>query len=297
MSIVAPPVKKCKHDLRDQSIPDFELLLAPQAPDRPEFEYFPSLLTTNEVQPIQEYASTSLGDDPSSKFFICRKKAIAFVLLVGDSIYPLQRDFFVQNSSYNDFSGGYRRYYTTIPDDILQSSLKGSILHFAKYWGIPDRSIVLVQVQRSTIDPSDTTDEAEGERQYAQGRNDVTGQGIHTDGSDRAMILCCERANVLGAENSFHASLAGDKPLCSPRALEPGDAFLFKDNALFHHVTDAFPVDPARPMLRTMLLMHYPGEIYLDGARNPTNALPTRQSHIVLRAQKEGKSRTEESSS
>ena len=289
MSLTVPPTKKVKHGLRDQTLPDFELLSEASClvdRVRPEFEYIPQMLTANEVDSIQGYASASLGDDPSSKHFICRKKSIAFVLLVGGSVYPLQRDYFVQNASYNDFSGGLRRYYTTIPDDVLQSSLKGPILRFAEYWGIPDRSVVLVQLQSSIIDPSDATESGpeDDAKRFAHGRNDVTGQGIHTDGADRAMLLCCERANVLGAENSFHASLDGARPLCAPRALAPGDALLFKDNALFHHVSDAFPADPARPMSRTMLLMHYPGEIYLDGARNPANVLPARPSPIVLRA-------------
>ena len=278
MNLASPPLKKMKHSLPDQQIPDFELpsgskLLGILQPD---FEYVPRLLDTSEIRPIKEYARNSLGDDPSSKHFISRGKSIAFVLLVGDNVYPLERNYFVQSSSYNDFSGGYRRYYSTITNELIQSSLKRSILDFASYWRIPDRSIVLVQLQRSTIEPR-------AREPRAEGKNDVTGQGIHTDGSDRAMLLCCERDNVLGAENSFHASLAGDRPLCSPRALAEGDVLYFKDNALFHHVSDAFPADPDRGMSRTMLLIHYPGEIYLDGSRNPSNSLPTNAASVVLR--------------
>ena len=277
-----PPSKKAKYNLSDQHLPNFELLQE-LLPEQPDFEFFPNVMPSNEVQSVMEYASTSLGEDPSSKYFISRSKSIAFVLLVGDNIYPLQRNYFIQNSSYNDFSGGYRRYYSTIPDNVIQSSLKRSILHFARYWRVPDRSILLVQLQRSSIHPSEVHDKEE--KVFAQGQNDVTGQGIHTDGSDRAMILCCERENVLGAENCFHGSLAGDKPLCEPLALAAGDALYFRDNAIFHHVSDAFPADPAKNMHRTMLLIHYPGEIYLEGDKNAANSLTTRASSVILRAQ------------
>jgi hypothetical protein len=284
---LCPPLKRAKSILPNQQVPDFELPPLTESESlgmlQKDFEYVPRLLDSNELQPIKEYACTSLGEDPSSKYFITRTKSIAFVLVIGDNVYPLERNYFVQNSAYNDFSGGYRRYYSTISNDLLQSSLKRSILDFASYWRIPDRSIVLIQLQCSTIDPPEASTSSEA-KTYAETKNDVTGQGIHTDGSDRAMLLCCERDNVRGAENSFHASLAGDKPLCPPRALAEGDALYFKDNALFHHVSDAFPADPARPMRRTMLLMHYPGDIYLDGGRNPRNALPTRAASVVLRA-------------
>ena len=285
LSPVHPAPKKAKRMLPDQLVPDFELKQALH-PEQPDFEYFPSLMNSNEIQSIQAYASKSLGNDPSSKHFISRTKSIAFVLLDGDNIYPLERSYFIQNSSYNDFSGGLRRYYSTINDQLLQCSLKRSILHFAKYWRVPNRSIMLVQLQRSTIDPAEPNGH-DAKKSYVEGQNDVTGQGIHTDGSDRAMILCCERDNVKGAENSFHGSLSGDSPLCEPRALAAGDALLFKDNAIFHHVSDAFPVDPSKGMHRTMLLIHYPGEIYLDGAANPANRLPTRPAAIVLRAQQQ----------
>ena len=117
-----PPSKKAKYNLSDQHLPNFELLQE-LLPEQPDFEFFPNVMPSNEVQSVMEYASTSLGEDPSSKYFISRTKSIAFVLLVGDNIYPLQRNYFIQNSSYNDFSGGYRRYYSTIPDNVIQSSL------------------------------------------------------------------------------------------------------------------------------------------------------------------------------
>ena len=63
---------------------------------------------------------------------------------------------------------------------------------------------------------------------------DITGQGIHTDGSEWGFIACIDRWNVGGAETVLHKRLDGSKPLCKPRTLEAGDMLLFKDNKVYH---------------------------------------------------------------
>ena len=68
----------------------------------------------------------------------------------------------------------------------------------------------------------------------------MTGQGIHTDGADRAMLVCLHRGDKIeGAENVFHASLDGMEPLCEELPLQNREGLYFKDNSLYHTVTRA----------------------------------------------------------
>ena len=91
-----------------------------------------------------------------------------------------RRDAGARGRRYNDFSGGYRRHYAKIADEFLQEHLRRPILAFAAYYGLPERGLILLQIQASEIAPGDA---AAGARDRA---GSVTGQGIHTDGANRA---------------------------------------------------------------------------------------------------------------
>lgn len=248
---------------------------AEQINDNPGFQFVPGALSEEEIRGIQSFADGNLGLDESSVHFMRRKKAIAFVFVLLGRVYSLEQNYFVQNESYNDFSGGIRRPFAKISDDFLQNHLHAVIFRFAEYNKIPDKAIMLIQIQTSEVDKSE-----EGE---VRRRLSITGQGIHADGHEKAMLACVRRNNVTGAENQYFADLDGKHPLCQPRVLQEGDISFFTDNELYHYVSSAGPEDPTVDMARTMLLMHYPAEDVLVGAANPNNDGGTRKSEIKLR--------------
>lgn len=241
----------------------------------PKFQFIPGMLSEEEIHGIQNFANQHLGIDESSAYFMRRKKAIAFVFVLHGKVYSLEQNYFVQHESYNDFSGGIRRQFAKISDSILQNELHKVVLRFAEHNGIPDKAIMLIQIQTSEVDRSE---EGEFRRQLS-----ITGQGIHTDGHEKAMLVCVRRQNVMGAMNQYYEDLDGKQPLCEPCVLQEGDASFFTDNELYHYVSPAGPAVPTEDMARTMVLMHYPAEEALTGTASPKNTRGTRRSLIKLR--------------
>lgn len=100
---------------------------------------------------MSEYAKTNLGEDPSSKFFIPRQKSIAYIMWIDGHPYALQQNFFLQNAKYNDFSGGYKRYYNIMPDWLIQDHMKDLLKTFVETYKLPNYACILVQLQKSIV--------------------------------------------------------------------------------------------------------------------------------------------------
>lgn len=107
-----------------------------------------------------------------------------------------------------------------------------------------------------------------------QESEDVTGQGVHTDGANNQGIFCIERINTRGAETQFYADKDGSHPLTKPFVLEPKQGVLFKDNKMYHTVHKMSKSDAAFGARRTVLLISDFAEMFLLGKKNPTNILP-----------------------
>jgi hypothetical protein len=246
------------------------------------YRFVDGFMNTEQIAAVKDWCKDGLGDDPTSSFFISRKKAIAFVLVFDNMVFSLEQSYFNQHQDYNDFSGGFRRHYSKIPDDFIQTHLLQSILRFKEFYGVPDKGIMLIQIQQSHIDAIHQA-EASGPKSPLKKASSITGQGIHTDGHERAMIVCLERSNVKGALNSFFADLGGKTRLSEEKSLQEGQAVFFKDNSLFHYVSPATHEVPELPLDRTVMLMHYPAEDVLTGEKRSANNLGTRKSELKLR--------------
>jgi hypothetical protein len=218
-------------------------------------------------------SNTELGLDPSSMHFAERRKAIRFLTVIDGRIQTYTQDYFVQNEGYNEFSGGYKRQYELIPQDVIAGSLASAIFAFTRRFNIPEKTVLLAQIQTTVFRPVERYES-------------VTGQGIHTDGADRACILCLHRgSNIEGSLNQYHLKLDGSMPLCEPTLLETGDISFFKDNEIFHYVTPGGCSNTGMPedCTRTVLIIHSPAEQYLSGRPNLGNSLSTRPSSVKLR--------------
>ena len=220
------------------------------------------VLTPEQAQEVIR-ACGPLGPDPSSRHFTRRCKSIAYVMRIGTEWFQLRANFFVQPERYNDFSGGYRRHFDELDGGFLDNPAARTVLDtFSAVHGIADQELILVQVQSSEIRADDP-------------HRSLTGQGIHTDGHDRAMLLCLDRHNIVGAENAIHENLSGSRPVIEPFVLQPGEMLVWKDNEVFHDVTAADPIDPDQPAWRTVMLAHHPAAHSLTGAPNENNTLGT----------------------
>jgi len=244
------------------------------------FEHILDIMSDAERQHILE--NTVLSEDPSSKHFAKRHKAIRFATIINGRVQTFTQNYFLQDVEYNDFSGGLRRYYGLINEDLFEpgAPIAKVVLNFAKYYGIPEKTAILIQIQTSYFD----------KKEYAKTRASVTGQGIHTDGADRAMLVCLHRGDKLeGAKNVFHASLDGTEPLCEELPLQNREGLYFKDNSLYHTVTRAAvgKYQNLEQVSRTMMIVHAPAEIYMQGLPNPNNTLGANESDVKLRGQTE----------
>ncbi|MEO1392189.1 MAG: 2OG-Fe dioxygenase family protein [Cyanobacteria bacterium J06634_5] len=208
-------------------------------------------------------ACGELGPDPSSDHFTTRTKNVAYVLCIQGEWFQIRAHCFTQPQQYNDFSGGYKRCYQEMPKTFLTCPATKKVLNtFKATYNIPDNEPVLVQVQQSHV----TADNA---------GQCLTGQGIHSDGADRAILVCLERDRIQGAESAIYADLKGVRSLISPFVLQPGQAMLWHDNQVFHHVQPAQVTEGATHGSRTVLIAHYPAVHYLNGSINPNNTLAT----------------------
>lgn len=220
-----------------------------------------------------------LGPDPSSQHFAERLKAIRFLTVIDGLVQCFSQDYFVQNADYNDFSGGYKRKYPLIPDEVLTGSLADVVFSFTTRYQIPEKTILLAQIQTTIF-------RARSALPKAASTQSVTGQGIHTDGANRAAIVCLRRGKgVIGALNQYYAELDDSQPLCEPTVLEPGDISYFKDNVLFHYVSPGTcdPNGSREDSTRTIMIIHSPAEQYMTGRKNPENQLGAKESDVQLR--------------
>jgi len=88
-----------------------------------------------------------LSFDPSSKHFADRYKSIAFVLWIekDQRAYQLSQNYFAQAAKYNDFSGGYRRYYSRVPEEvIMRDDVQQLFRDYMRSSRLPDKSVLLV---------------------------------------------------------------------------------------------------------------------------------------------------------
>jgi len=268
--------------------------------DLPLFQHVKGFVSEEDRAAI--LSGIALGHDPSSAHFAARTKAIRFVTIIQGKPMAFAQNYFVQNADYNDFSGGLRRVYSLIPSEWIEESgpVGKMVLQFAEYYRIPEKTVILVQIQTSFMRELNRTES-------------ITGQGIHTDGADRACIVCLHRGSgIFGPANQFHAKLDGSKPLTEPKILEHGEACFFKDNEVYHYVTpggckkgaDASAASAPAPSSetqeasvagatagavnqRTIMIMHAPAEIYMMGIENKNNTLGSRVSSVKLRDENE----------
>ena len=116
---------------------------------------------------------------------------------------------------------------------------------------------------------------------------DVTGEGIHTDGSNNTGIFCIEQNNTSGAETQFHHNLYGTQLLNEPSIFKGlsywgisywGQGVILKENKIYHSVSEMTEKIPESFARRTVLVINDSAQMFLLGRQNPNNRLKTKRS-------------------
>lgn len=212
-----------------------------------------------------------LGSDPISKTFAKRTKSIAFVICTRGRWFHVHQNFLIQAAGYNNGGGGgFKRYYRELPKEFIQSDVTQKLLcKFKDECDIPEGELVIVQVQTNHFSPSE-----EGKC--------LTGQGLHSDGANRAILACLSRDNVEGARNAVFEDAAGKRLLLGPTVLEEGEVMFWEDNSTYHYVEPVTLGNPSKPGSRTVLIAHYPAYYAVTGEMNPENTLALSGVHPNL---------------
>lgn len=233
------------------------------------------------IQPVLDHdevaemlkCSGKLGPDPISKNFAKRTKSIAFVICSRGRWFHVHQDFLIQAAGYNNGGGGgFKRYYKELPKEFIQSDVTQKLLgKFKDVCQIPEGELVIVQVQTNHFSASE-----EGKC--------LTGQGLHSDGANRAILACLKRDNVRGARNAVFQDRDAEVLLLGPTVLNEGEVMFWEDNSTYHYVEPATLDDPSKPGSRTVLIAHYPAYYAVTGEMNPENTLPLSGVHPDLDA-------------
>ena len=231
-----------------------------------------SLLSYRERAALLKF-EPDLGVDPSSEHFTKRTKSIAFMIKLDGQWFQLNQNFFNQNADYNDFSGGYKRFYDTLPPEFVREPATIKLMDaFQAKYNLPDGELILLQMQTSWVFPGDED-------------RCLTGQGIHTDGADRAMLVVLNRDNIEGGRNAIYKDVHGQNAVIKPFVLKEGDSLFWKDNQVFHHVEPAQVKDTSNVEgpsgTRTVIIAHYPAMHYITGHQNWNNRLVYEQESMV----------------
>lgn len=209
--------------------------------------------------------------DPACEKHVARSKRIAFVQFYKGEIVRSEQDFFIQNEGYNDFSGGYKRFFDLIPMDIIKSQTFQKVLHtFIREHQLPEDEWLLCQIQNNHV-----TEENSGRC--------PTGQGIHTDGHNNAGLVVLSRENISGAANSIYKDLEGTDRILGPKELAPGTALFWKDNQIYHEVGPISLAAGATEGSRAVLIIHDDAQTVMVGDRNQNNSLAAKKAEEQLR--------------
>jgi len=193
--------------------------------------------------------------DISSFMFAPRYKRIRYLCVHGKSFTCLPRslNYFIQHQQYNSISGGFKRSYQVIPSYIVLKYLRPAVEDFIAKFGLKDGELIITQIQCSKYQPS--------------GDKNATGQGIHQDGARNAALHVLHRdENLIGGQSEIYEASDSKFKLLAAKTLQAGDMYYWKDDEVWHNVTDAAACKEA---MRTVLLLHGDAERDLVGIKNP----------------------------
>lgn len=208
------------------------------------FSYCPNFISSDECREIMDSVgelSTKNNGEVELQNDVPRSKKIAYVINFkqenGENTYDiLSQSHLKQNVTYNDFNGGYNRYYERIPESYLETSGMKKILdkHYATF-KLPNKTVTLCSIQKSVFT-------------NAVIDKQITGQGLHTDGNKYASIINVELENMIQTpvnefwsilERTEEHGITKDTVTLHKRVnMKVGDFISFRDDQMYHSIND-----------------------------------------------------------
>lgn len=167
-----------------------------------------------------------------------------FNWIMNDELVLLPHEPHYQSTYRNNMNGGIYRDFEPIKKSTIENPvLKSFIQLIAPQFSFKDEKSWRVQAHQFRIVAN------------AEEAGNPSPEGIHRDGADFILIMVLKRENITGGVNHIYDD---SKRLIFGSVLtEPGDALLIDDQAVWHGVSEIYPIDPAKPAYRDVLVLTF----------------------------------------
>lgn len=151
-----------------------------------------------------------------------------------------------QSTYRNNMNGGINRDFEAFDETLVGNALLKNIIDYCvlqfginKQWRIQAHQFKIVAHSNEAGQP--------------------TPEGIHKDGADFILIMLLKRKNIRGGVNHVYDN--NKRLLFGSVLTKPGDAILLDDQAVWHGVSEVYPVDNNQPAYRDVLVLTFHNEI------------------------------------
>lgn len=167
-----------------------------------------------------------------------------FNWVMNDELILLPHEPHYQSTYRNNMNGGIHRDFEpmkseTINNPVLKSFIQLIAPQFSinneKSWRIQAHQFRIVAKQDEAGNPSP--------------------EGIHRDGADFILIMVLHRENITGGVNHIYDD--SKRLLFGSVLTEAGDALLIDDRAVWHGVSEIYPIDNNKPAYRDVLVLTF----------------------------------------
>jgi len=191
----------------------------------------------------------SWGDLPADNFlsdgghYRFRRYSV-FTWVMNEELILLPHEPHYQSTYRNNMNGGiYRDFEAIKSKTIVNPVLKKFIQLIAPQFSFNNEKTWRIQAHQFRIVAN--VDEA----------GNPSPEGIHRDGADFILIMVLHRENITGGVNHIYDD--SKRLLFGSVLTEPGDALLIDDRAVWHGVSEIYPIDNEKPAYRDVLVLTF----------------------------------------
>ena len=197
--------------------------------------------------------SQSWNDLPPDNFlsdgghYRFRRYSVFNWLMSESELQLLPHEPHYQSTYRNNMNGGIYREYEAFKASTIANPLLSSMINYiASRISLKSEKQWRIQAHQFRIQAN--ADEA----------GQPTPEGIHRDGADFILIMVLNRVNIQGGVNHIYDDA---KRLVFGGILEnKGDAVLIDDRAVWHGVSEVYPMDDSKPAHRDVLVLTFHSE-------------------------------------
>lgn len=163
---------------------------------------------------------------------------------MNDELNLLPHEPHFQSTYRNNMNGGINRDYEAIKNETIENPvLKSFIQLIAPQFSFNNENSWRIQAHQFRIVAK------------ANEAGNPSPEGIHRDGADFILIMVLHRENITGGVNHIYDD--SQRLLFGSVLTEPGDALLIDDRAVWHGVSEIYPIDNDKPAYRDVLVLTF----------------------------------------